>query len=347
MTQSGAAIARLALLPAAAAYGAAIAMRNWRFDRCSSASHAAGLPVISVGNLAAGGTGKTPLVIEIVRRLRGVGRRAAILTRGYAARHGETPDEVLEFYAALPDTPVIVNRDRVAGAQAALLEARAECVVLDDGFQHRRLRRDLDIVLIDGLNPWAGDALLPAGRLREPPASLRRAQVIIITRCNQLGDMLIAAIERRVARLAPRASCLRSEVYAERLVALDGREWPMADLQRNPFIAVCGIGNPETFARLLAEHAGQRPALLRFRDHQRYAGRELRRIAEFAAGLSAAAVVTTRKDWGKLAPLWKASPPGEKAEALNLPPLLRLDVGARVLDTGGALTAVLQRAVAD
>ena len=144
-------------------------MRGNRYcDTFAFATHAARLPVISVGNISVGGTGKTPLVIEIVRRLRASGRRPAILTRGYAAKRGQTADEVLEYALAVPETPVVVNPDRTAGAETARLEYGADCVVLDDGFQHRWLRRDLDIVVIDALDPWGGERLLPEGRLREP-----------------------------------------------------------------------------------------------------------------------------------------------------------------------------------
>ncbi|QOJ13898.1 MAG: tetraacyldisaccharide 4'-kinase [Planctomycetia bacterium] len=335
MTQSGRFVATL-LSPAAAIYGAAVALRNRRYDRGRSAVIRAPVPVISVGNLTVGGTGKTPVVMEIVRRLRGIGVRAAVVTRGYAAAAGQTADEVLEYQEALPDTPVIVNPDRVRGARDAAAEHGAQCIVLDDGFQHRRLARDLDIVLIDALAPWGGERLLPAGRLREPLSSLRRAQAVIITRANQTADARCAEIEQRVGKLAPQAVCIRSEVRALGLRGVGSDAHPPHAASQMSVLAVCGIGNPVTFEALLRD-CGARPITIRrFRDHHRYTVRDVEGLVRDASQRGATAVVTTRKDWVKLAPLW---PPAPAAG------LLRLDVEARLLDTGGALLALLRRAV--
>jgi tetraacyldisaccharide 4'-kinase len=142
-------------MPLSHLYAAMMTWRNRRYDE-PGAALSAGVPVISVGNLTVGGTGKTPLVMEIVRKLVAAGRRPAILTRGYHARRGETADEVQEYAAELPDVPVVVDADRVAGAATAQAVHAADCCVLDDGFQHRRLARDLDVVLIDALRPWGG-----------------------------------------------------------------------------------------------------------------------------------------------------------------------------------------------
>lgn len=214
------------LTPLSAVYGAAVAARNSYYDRVPSASHTAGIPVISVGNLTVGGTGKTPLTIEIVRRLRAAGRRPAILTRGYGAAGGETADEVLEFEVALPDLPVVVNADRVAGAVAARRDHGADCLVLDDGFQHRRLRRDLDVVLVDALDWCGGGRVLPAGRLREPLSSLGRADWIVITRCNQVEPSLVQDVVTNLHHHAPDVPVVKAAIEAERLVGLRGASQP-------------------------------------------------------------------------------------------------------------------------
>lgn len=331
------ALLRTLLAPFSAAYGTAIRARNWRYDCFPSASRRVDIPVVSIGNITVGGTGKTPMVIDIVRRLRGLGRRPAILTRGYKAAPGAEADEVLEFRTALPDTPVVVNPDRIAGAQIAILQHRSDCVVLDDGFQHRRLRRDLDIVLIDALNPWGYERVLPAGRLREPLSGLGRAHVIIITRTNQVDEHAVATIEERISQLAPRAVCVRSEVRAAGVRGPDGGATALDAMPSGLVLPVCGIGNPATFVRLLTDSGTQSARPLTFSDHHRYDPRDVERIAQRARDVGAVAVVTTRKDWVKLARLWTRT---------DAPPLLRLDVDVRVLDTGAALSALLGRLTA-
>jgi tetraacyldisaccharide 4'-kinase len=325
-------VGRWLLWPLSALYAGIIRVRNRYYDRHTAAVQQAGVPVISVGNLTVGGTGKTPMVIEIVRRLRDWGRKPAILTRGYAAGRGEHADEVREFHAVIPDVPVVVNPDRVAGAAAARAEYQADCLVLDDGFQHRRLGRDVDIVLIDALQPWGGDAVLPAGRLREPRESLRRADALIITRANQVGDAACAAIERTIRRYNTTSPIARAAVRPDALVDADGRHdttW----LRDQPVQAVCGIGNPQTFARLLRELVGHDCPLLELADHQHYGDRQLQQIAGATRQVGAAWVVTTRKDWVKLAPIWPA----------DLPPLVRLDVRVELVQGAAELEARLRQ----
>ncbi|MGE0479853.1 MAG: tetraacyldisaccharide 4'-kinase [Phycisphaerae bacterium] len=385
------------LAPAAWLYRCAIALRNRRYDRDPAASSAAPIPVISVGNLTVGGVGKTPMVIELVRRLRALGRRPAVLTRGYGARPGRAADEVLELRAALHDTLVVVDADRVRGAAAAAQQG-ADAVVLDDGFQHRRLRRDLDLVLVDALNPWGGGRLLPAGRLREPLASLRRAHAVIITRANQSNTETLAAIERDVRRHAPSAYVCRASVAAVGLTMLDspgsdaattrpasrtptpgaGAPPPAAAggtvvrahdsavrtgarsagaSESAPFaidvrvLPVCGVGNPTSFLALLGTVAADvsEPGCI-FRDHHDYTPDDIAAIRATAARRGAALVVTTRKDWVKLAPLWREAVSGaERAARANdrdaEPRLARVDVETVIHDPDAQLYELLERAL--
>lgn len=324
------------LRPAASVYGAAVRRRNAHYDK-PSAVRWAGVPVISVGNLTAGGTGKTPTVIAVVQRLQGWGRRPAILTRGYGAAAGQTPDEVQEFHAAVPAVPVVVNPDRVAGAAEARSRHGADCLVMDDGFQHRRLGRDLDIVLIDALDPWGGGALLPAGRLREPRESLRRAGLVLLTRTNQASSSARSALEHEVRGLAGETPLATATVAATGLVGRDGRALPLGELAERCVQPVCAIGNPATFLRLLRGLARETRQPLAFRDHHRYSPRDALTIAAAARDRYCDVVVTTRKDWGKLAPLWPDDP--------GLPPLLRLDVAVEIQDGDGVFEAALARAV--
>jgi tetraacyldisaccharide 4'-kinase len=308
--------ARRLLRPFALLYGGVIGVRNVYYDRWRGAVHSAAVPVISVGNLTVGGTGKTPLVIEIVRRLQSWGRRPAILTRGYQGTRSEPADEVLEFHDALPTTPVVVNRDRVAGAAAACAAHGADCLVLDDGFQHRRLARDLDLLLISAMGPPGIGTLLPAGRLREPLSSLRRADVLVITRCNQVEAGHVQAITVRLRRFAPDAPVIHAAVEPDALVAHDGQRLSPAELAGRRVLGVCGIGDPRTFVNSVRELSGAGSATEIFSDHHRYGADDVRTICAAAERNGAELVVTTRKDWVKLRPLW----PDPAV------PLVRLDV---------------------
>lgn len=308
MTSSVAAAMRAALSPAAWIYGRVIAARNRRFDRDPNAIQRAPLPVICVGNLTTGGSGKTPIVMEVARRLADADVAVAISTRGYGAANGHQPDEYLEFRAALPDVPVIVDADRVRAASAAAGQG-ARCLVMDDGFQHRRLHRDLDIVLVDALNPWGGGALLPAGRLREPLSALRRADLIVITRRNQATAAEIEDIEARIAAFAADTAILYCDMRAKALTFVSGEAGDLASLQTRSALPVCGIGNPATFVRLVGELCGRLAPPLILRDHHHYTPGDMRRIASAARAADIDLVLTTRKDFVKLAPLWRADPP--------------------------------------
>lgn len=326
-------LSSLLLLPAAALYGGVVRARNVYYDRIPTAAHTAALPVISVGNITAGGTGKTPLVIEIVRRLAAFGRRPAILTRGYGGRPGQPADEVLELRAALSDTPVVVNPDRVAGAGEAERQG-ADCVVLDDGFQHRRLRRDLDIVLVDALAPWGGGHLLPAGRLREPLAGLRRAGLFVITRVNLAPPGAAERAAAELGRWAGGRPVLAASVRPEAVVGRGSQREVPGVLAGRRVLAVAGLGNPRGFERTVAALAGE-VRLLSFADHQRYAAGHVSRICAEVERWGAEMVVTTRKDWGKLAALWPD----------DGPELVRLDVRLTIEDRAGELDAHLRRAL--
>jgi tetraacyldisaccharide 4'-kinase len=328
---------RRLLMPFSALYGVGIRLRNARYDRYPHASCKAGLPVISVGNITVGGTGKTPIVVETVQRLQALNRRPAILTRGYGAAAGETADEVMEFAELLPDVPVVVNPDRVAGAETARAELGADCVVLDDGFQHRRLRRDLDIVVIDALNPWGGGWVLPAGRLREPLDSLSRADLFVISRSNQVADSVVEGIEAVLNEFAPHATVLYAGVEPESVVYLDERMEETEALAYHCVLPVCGIGNPATFLGCVQQLAGRVCQPLVFRDHKRYQKRDAHKIAAAAERRGADLVVTTRKDWVKLAPLWSAR------AVKTAPELARLDVRLDLEDEAGVFDEQLRR----
>ena len=211
---------RMALSACSMAYGIAVAARNRRFDRPAAAIRIP-LPVISVGNITAGGTGKTPMVIHIVERLIAMGAHPAVVARGYKARRGEPNDEELLIRSRCPNVAYLADPNRVRAARIAI-ERGAGVVVLDDGFQHRRIARDLDIVLIDSTRPFGNERLLPRGLLREPLESLHRASAIVLTRCDQADPRSLDDIASECRKFAPTAPMIRCRHRVIGVERMDG-----------------------------------------------------------------------------------------------------------------------------
>lgn len=299
----------VALLQAPALlYRAAVSVRNHRYDR-PGASVQAGIPVISVGNLSVGGTGKTPLVAWIAARLLEEGRSPAVVSRGYGGTAGRGPclvsegrgplvssrvagDEPLLLARRLPGVAVVVGSDRVAGASAARA-AGADVVVLDDGFQHRRLARDLDLVLLDVRDPFGGYRLLPAGPLREPVSSLRRADAAILTR-SRPGEPF-PVLERVIRRHVAALPVLRAGHRVAGFVGPQGEARPAPERA----VAFCGIGHADAFFVDVSRAGTEVVAWRSFPDHHRYAPSDLAAIAALAAR-HGAVPVTTEKDLCRL-----------------------------------------------
>jgi tetraacyldisaccharide 4'-kinase len=292
------------LLGPAFLYRGAVALRNRYYDR-PSAVRKVSVPVVSVGNVTLGGTGKTPVVAWLAVQLGAMGRKPAIVSRGYGGVAGRGPvfvsrgdgplcdahqagDEPVQLATGLPGVRVVVGSDRWAGAAAAAADG-ADVVVLDDGFQHRRLARDLDIVLIDASNPFGNEHVIPAGRLREPLHALGRAQVVLITRARP--DTEYPRIESVVRRYRPDATILHAGHRSVGFVDADGRGVsPPARA-----LAFCGIGNPSRFQVDLRELGVDVVAFRAFRDHHVYTGAELEELQR-AARSRDAVLVTTDKD---------------------------------------------------
>jgi tetraacyldisaccharide 4'-kinase len=286
---------RLASLP----YGLAVRLRNVMYERGWKERHRAPVPVVSVGNLTVGGTGKTPCVEYVARYYRGRDRRVAVLSRGYGAAGGRN-DEAMVLEENLPDVPHLQAPDRVALATTAVEELDSEVLVLDDGFQHRRLARDLDIVLIDATNPWGHGHLLPRGLLREPPSSLRRAGSIVLTRCDQVSAEERRHLREAVTRLAPGLPTVES---AHRPIDLcNGTRTAALDrLRERPVAAFCGVGNPEAFRRTLRDLGADVIAFRTFPDHHPYTRADVEDLRAWARRQPAdCVVVTTQKDLVKL-----------------------------------------------
>lgn len=254
-------------------------------------------PVISIGNISVGGTGKTPLVIKLLTDLKKRGLRPAVLMRGYAAEAGFS-DEAALLMKHHPDVPICVGADRVQSAHDVLARQKIDVFVLDDGFQHWVLDRNIDIVCVDGTDPWAGGHLLPQGRLREPKSALGRADLVVVTRCELLNETqkrrLFSEIERFVNSEKIIASSFKTSIVNWKT----GSTTSLSDFNGRTVVALSGIGRPQSFEAFLKKNGADiRP--LRFRDHHYYTEADLVSI-EKKAKANSADVATTEKDLVKL-----------------------------------------------
>jgi len=281
-------------------YAAAVDARNRRFDR-SGPLVTLPCPLISIGNITVGGTGKTPLVIDLVRRLERIGRNPAVLSRGYKAAGDEPNDEEKLIRKNCPGVVCVADPDRAAGGQRAIEEFGADVLVLDDGFQHRRLARTLDVVVIDATCPFGFDHVLPRGLLRERAAGLRRANVIVLTRVDQVSHQQLERIRERTRRLAPDAVHLACRHHVSSVESLNGS--PINAVGEKRAVLFAGVGHPGAFVttarRLGVEVVGTRW----FPDHHRYSRAD---VAALVAGKSFPPhdlLLTTEKDAVKLTDL--------------------------------------------
>jgi tetraacyldisaccharide 4'-kinase len=291
---------RVGLRAVSVPYGWAVWLRNRGYDRGWRHSRRAEVPVVSVGNLTLGGTGKTPCVEYVARFYRQHGLRVAILSRGYGAGAGHN-DEARVLAENLPDVPHLQGADRAALAAVAVRELESEVLVLDDGFQHRRLTRDLDLVLLDATEPWGYGHLFPRGMLREPPRGLRRAGGVVITRCDQVDDKARADTRGAVARLAPGVPLAETSHGPVELVNSDRHTAPLERVAARPVAAFCGIGNPDAFRGTLSQLGAQLCAFRTFADHHAYGradGEDLNRWVRQQP--EDCLVLTTQKDLVKL-----------------------------------------------
>lgn len=285
---------RFALAPGWLVYRPLVGLRNLAYDFGWRPVFTLPVPVVSVGNLAAGGTGKTPFCAWLCRRLENAGGKPAVLMRGYGGDGGPNDE------ARLLQVPVICDPDRVRGGQQAIA-AGATCLVLDDGFQHRRLRRNLDIVLIDALRPWGGGAVLPLGLLREGRSALKRAGCLVLTRSDQVDEATRDALVSSLMRWNVPVICARHQPVALRdLDGLDGdHHREPAVLSGAPVVLASGIGNPLGFEHTARNLGWKIQAHLRFPDHHAYSDADCAALRA-AAQQHQATLVVTAKDAVKL-----------------------------------------------
>jgi tetraacyldisaccharide 4'-kinase len=290
-------------------YAWAMRLRNHRYDRGLAKTHRVDVPVVSIGNLTLGGTGKTPLVLWVAGYFRQRGVRVSIVSRGYAAGDDGRNDEALELELALPEVPHLQNAKRVEAAQRAVEELKTELILLDDGYQHRRLERDLDIVLLDATEPFGFGHVFPRGTLREPIVGLARADVVVLSRADMLSADARQVVQERASQLAPRAVWCEVQHSPQELVNAQGQTQSLESLAGKRVAAFCGIGNPAGFRHTLEALGAEVVVWREFPDHHRYVRGDVESLAQAAARAELA--VCTRKDLVKLGltqigttPLW-------------------------------------------
>ena len=306
--------ARLGLALPTAAWTAVGRVRRWAYGRHLLTSRRLATPVVSVGNLTAGGTGKTPMVAWLAERLAERGLPAAVLTRGYGrdeshrphlVEAGEAVDPRLcgdepamlatRFAESAPSTLVAVGADRYATGRMVEERAEPEYLILDDGFQHMQLQRSLNIVLLDSRRPFGNGYTLPLGRLREPVSGLRDADIVVITRSNP--GQAQTALYDAIHEATPGAKIFRSRTGAKDLVELgSGNVHPVDSLNGKRVACFCGIGNVAAFFRQGRELGYDIVLERAYRDHHRYSQRDLEALVRSAEAAQAEALLTTSKD---------------------------------------------------
>ncbi len=296
------------LLPAAWLYGGAMAVRNRCFEIGIFGSTSVGVPVISVGNMTAGGTGKTPLVAEIARRLHAGGKKVGIVSRGYGRRSNgplivargdgtvigeeDAGDEAAMLALQLRETIIVVAERRTIAAEIAVRELGAEVIVVDDGFQHRALCRDLDILVVDGRTDLLLEPMLPAGLRREPLSGIGRAGLVGVSKVQGPGE--VKEIGRRL-QTRSHAPVFGFKPVLDAIV--DFRTGtPVHDQSGTNAYLMSGIGDPEGFAATVRESGCRVVARTVFEDHHRYTVAEVRSVISAAGAAGAGFIATTEKD---------------------------------------------------
>ncbi|GAB5496284.1 MAG: tetraacyldisaccharide 4'-kinase [Phycisphaerales bacterium] len=293
--------ARILLFPVAKVYVREITRRNRNFDEGKGVV-TLDRPVISVGNLSVGGTGKSPMVAHTIGVLRDDGRNPCIAMRGYGSKrnaHG-TSDEADEYAQRFENLPIVAQPNRTEGLIELFGTQAGEAVdsvVLDDGFQHRRIARQLDIVLIDSTRSPFQDELIPYGRLRESVDSLARAHAVVLTHAECVSGAELNELRSAVIEINSRLHIAIAEHAWDGLYIGDNQE-PIDWLTGKRVTAVCAIGNPEPFIGAVEQHADSLQSKLVLRDHDPYKPGTVERLIGMGDGCDA--IVCTEKDWSKL-----------------------------------------------
>ncbi|HPD28743.1 MAG TPA: tetraacyldisaccharide 4'-kinase [Phycisphaerae bacterium] len=323
-----ASLARGSLWIISKGYGSLLVVRNAWYDSVALPKWL-DVPVISVGNLTVGGTGKTPMCGWLCRQLLGRGLKPAVLSRGYKASEEGLADEMLMLSRQYPQAVLVAHPDRYGAGCVAVEHYGVQAVILDDGFQHRRIGRDLDLLLVDATRPFGFGHLLPRGLLREPLKGMARAGAVVLTRCDLAGSVQVAELEKNVRRLHPEAPVVRAVHRPRGFTGLDGAPVPMPPADRIGCLA--GIARPDAFERTLADMGIRVAQIQWWPDHHCYTAADAEMIRRWAEQNKLDALITTEKDAVKL-------------EALKVDwplPVVALHVEIDMLDDGEAILSGL------
>ncbi len=302
-------IFKILLYPLSIVYGTIIFIRNLFFDIGIFRISKTGVPVISVGNLTAGGTGKTPVVEFILRYLLKKGLRVAVISRGYKrttkgtvvvsdgesilVQPDEAGDELFQIARKFQKTIIIADENRVRAAEFAIKKFNCSIIVLDDAFQHRRIYRDLDIVLIDATRLPHKEFMMPAGFRREPLKSAKRADIIIFTRANNVTEINYLLYDS--------IPSVYSEFRTSKIIDIKtGNSKEIGDLSGKKCLAFCGIGNPDSFKNILNDASFEIAGFKRYPDHYYYEKSDIRFLIEEQIKSGAEMIITTEKDFIRL-----------------------------------------------
>ena len=334
-------LVRCALLPLSLLLGMAVRLRNGLYDTGLLNSDRLPVPVISVGGLTAGGAGKTPVVRYLARRLVDAGYSPAVLSRGYGrdsratrsaapgATWQEVGDEPTFLASVLPNVPVVVGPSRTAAGRMAIDRFGANVLLLDDGFQHRRTARAVDIVVHDASSRLNPGRLLPAGPFREPVSSLGRAQALVLTRTDQAGSA--DSDTDRIRSEFPHLAIIETAYVPSGLRRISGGAvLPVEWLAGRRVLVFCGIANPASFARTVTDAGGSVTRTLSYQDHHPFTSSELDRALSLAEEAGVECIVTTEKDAVRI--------PTDHAIRKHL---VALDIELRVISGGHAVDHML------
>ncbi len=322
---------RAALRGLSAIYGIGVRLRNERYDR-EGPTTVLPIPVISVGNLTTGGTGKTPLVIELVKRLEAMGFNPAVVSRGYKSTAGGSNDEQRLIQKHCPSAAYLADPDRIRSAETAWRKYGADVIVLDDGFQHRRLGRKLDIVLVDATCPFGFGHLLPRGLLRESVDGLRRAGVVVLSRSDQTSPATLQQIDARLRRIADSPLHVKCRHHVIGVQRLDGTEVP-GPFEGKRAVVFAGIGNGAAFRSTVLSLGIEIVGEKWWPDHHHYRHRDLDTLLRPGRFEPHDMLLTTEKDAVKLADLL-----GDEVSKISV-----VNVGIDFMDDGSTMLDTVLR----
>ena len=282
-------------------YEALVRLRNYGYDHSILTVKKASAPVISVGNLTLGGTGKTPLVAWLAHWFAQHNKKPAIISRGYKAKTGQLSDEAAELKILLPTVPHYANKQRIIAAGEAVTKG-SDVLLLDDGFQHRQISRDLNLITIDATDPFGCNRIFPRGLLREPLWGLKRADALVLTRTDQVSIKTRNEIQEQCFQFVGSHDkpWIETEHRPSNLRLVDGTTQPLKTLQDKRILSLSAIGNPAAFHRTLTTLGHEPVATLTFPDHHTYTTDDIHLISEETESVGAEIIVTTLKDLVKL-----------------------------------------------